>query len=351
VLTVGATVAVTPKGEAHQADLFETLHATYRAGHPLPFPQTFPNQRAFIASFDRLARGATRRTSTWEPSRVGVSLEIALAAIDLHWPAGVRLLSVALGRLLDRPSAPGQDAAADRFEWLFHHAALATLISRGPWTGADTYIATIAHRVADAPVPGRSRLVDRRFLLTIGWLAEARTSPLLDTVDGGSMPSLKATAGSREAYEAAERALARAAAVPDCPAEALVRHAFALHRLGRDREAAAQLARVDPASMTDDPVLRYWHELVAGRVDEAREAFAEAERSYANAANVWPHAQTPLIALGSLLERRGRPTEAETWIARVRSLPPDASDPWWDYWSGDRRWIPAWMAELRQVRP
>ncbi len=339
-------------GEARQSPLIDALHAAYLADDPHLFARAFPDQREFAEALDDLIRSTRIKRDTWEPSRAGLSLELAIGALDRQWPAGAPLLTAAMRQVVGRPAAPGRDAAGDRFESIFHYAALGALLGNGLWLTAERYVGALDSRISDSPVPGRAVLIDPGWPLMLGWIGEARTAPIQsgpDERDG--LPSLAAVGSIRRTLERVESRLALATTLPHAPAEARVRRAFVLHRLGRNSEAALELAQVPPGSMDGDKFLRYWRGLIAGRVHEALGSSTEAERAYTDAHAVWPGAQTAPIALASLFERQGRPAEAERWIARVHELPADAIDPWWLYWTGDRRRVTAWLSEIRKARP
>jgi hypothetical protein len=182
-------------------------------------------------------------------------------------------------------------------------------------------------------------------------MAERATAPWVQA-GTEAVPTLLALDGPRrEHLERAEEALRRATAIPAAPIEGFVRHAFVLHRVGRNLEAKERLGSIPADSMAADTALQYWHGLIAGRIHEALDDIPAAERAYTSAIRASGGAQTAAIALGSLLERQGRSGEAERWIATVRRLPADAADPWWNYWFGDERWIETWLREMRQLRP
>lgn len=351
MLAVGAVVFSGPVGVARQSTLVESLHAGFLTADRAAFSRAFADHRAFEAALPALTEFVREGRDSWQPTRIAFGLDVSLRALDRYWPAGRQLLLTARRGVTDRTVAPGKDPELDRFERTFHRAALAILVSREAWVEAEQYVRSLGDRVGPVPKPGRDVLVDPRWPLILGWAAEARTQPK-DWTDTQPMPSLVGrTSLQRQDLEIAARRFEAAAAFPDAPIETHVRGAFVLHRLDRNREAAVELARAPREHVAADRVLAYWRDLIAGRIHEALDQPAIAETDYAGAVEAFPQAQTAALALGSLLERRGRSAEAERVIARVRALPPTALDPWWLYWMGDKRWVEIWLDELREMRP
>ena len=69
------------------------------------------------------------------------------------------------------------------------------------------------------------------------------------------------------------------------------------------------------------------------------------------AAQLYPGAQTPRLALSALARRRGDRLGAQTEIRRVFDLPaspPARDDPWWTYHTAQARNADALLEELRQ---
>jgi tetratricopeptide (TPR) repeat protein len=340
-------------GRAQSMSVFESFVAEYRSGNFDPFTKTFPDYAAFTRARRALV-DEMGKTNVWEPSRTSTALELALWAAE-RWPDGAKLVDTARRMVLRRPSRPGTDAAMDRYEIAFHHFALASLIN--PHRDGQLQIARQYLLDTDARFSSnflsRGLLNDPRWQLTKGWFAEAQSVPMVSDYNASEpLPSLTVYSPfATTALNAASAAYERAREYDEAAPEATVRLAFTLHRLQKNRFAAGALRRVTPATVINDPLLYYWRALIAGRIHEALDERDDAEREYRLAASGWKTAQTPLLALASLLERQGRSPEAEAWASRVRALPPDATDPWWDYFSADQRFIGQWRTIVRQARP
>jgi hypothetical protein len=129
--------------------------------------------------------------------------------------------------------------------------------------------------------------------------------------------------------------------------EASVRRAFAWHRIGRHEDARAALDGL--GGTIGDPAVRYWRALFLARALDALARPREAAAAYRAALEAWPGAQTPAVALAALFQRQGQAVEARRWARQAAMTSPSAIDPWWQYWSGDLRLVPDWVAELRRA--
>jgi tetratricopeptide (TPR) repeat protein len=137
--------------------------------------------------------------------------------------------------------------------------------------------------------------------------------------------------GEEEQLRLAERFL-RVAVGVGAPAEARLRLARVVGRLGGHEEAVALLRQTLPPD--GDVRFDYFRSLflgtelgATGRVDLARESFEHAIALY-------PTAQAPLIAMSDLYRRRGDRESALDALRRLEALPADTAkrtDPWWDY--------------------
>jgi tetratricopeptide (TPR) repeat protein len=150
------------------------------------------------------------------------------------------------------------------------------------------------------------------------------------------------TEGILERYQAAIKS-------PDTAAEARMRAAWFLCRIGRLDEALA-LADVSPPAGTDAYV-RYLTDLVRGQILRARGRQDEAEKAYRDALTVWPGAQSARVALMTLLLSRGDRQQAAQLAeaAETEAASGNRIDPWWTYWLGDYRAYPAIVANLREL--
>jgi tetratricopeptide (TPR) repeat protein len=131
----------------------------------------------------------------------------------------------------------------------------------------------------------------------------------------------------RQAEGSFKRALA---ARPDF-AEAHLRLGRVLTLLGQPAAAVTELRVALAAS--DEPLLLYYGELFLGAAEESLAQYEPARASYERAAERYPTAQSPLLALSELARRQGDRAGALRANDRLFALPPepDRDDPWWSY--------------------
>jgi tetratricopeptide (TPR) repeat protein len=133
----------------------------------------------------------------------------------------------------------------------------------------------------------------------------------------------------RQAEAFFRRALAQQ---PDMP-EARLRLGRVVGQQGRHADAAAELRAA--LELIDEDGLRYYGELFLGAEEEAIGRFAEARAAYEAAADLFPSAQSPLIALSELARRLGDRSGSLAAIQKVFDLPAASDsggdDPWWEY--------------------
>jgi hypothetical protein len=331
--------------------VFGFLHARYLSGDEDPFIVAFPNYETFRRERGALFDEVGRRVDRWQPSRFAVMLELGLWVLDRKWPDGPDLLHAARTSIVRRATPPGLDEAQDNFERTFHHIAIASLVSSDNLGAAKEYLLNTDTRISSGAA-ARGRLTDPRWQFIKAWVAEFQGSPHAFNNQAEGVPTLVSSSRTRsQVILEAAGSFKRAMESPEVNAEATVRYAFAQHRLGEHQGAASALRQIDPRSMDGDLVLEYWRAIIAGRVYEALGERTAAEREYRTAVSRWAGAQTPLVALASLLERQGQSSEAERFADRVRLLPEQASDPWWIYWNGDNRFVKQWRRALRDLRP
>ncbi len=129
----------------------------------------------------------------------------------------------------------------------------------------------------------------------------------------------------------AESLFGRALDVNPAHIEARLRHGRTLARLGRHADAASQLRQaLDGARET---LLEYYSALFLGAELEALDQFVEARTAYQRAANLFPNARAPRLALSQLTHRSGDRAAAKAELAAVlRPYQTDLDDdPWWTY--------------------
>jgi Tfp pilus assembly protein PilF len=140
------------------------------------------------------------------------------------------------------------------------------------------------------------------------------------------------------------------AANPEAP-EAHLRYGHVLLRLDRYADAARELEQA--LATTDDGLHRYYGQLFLGAAREGLREFESAREAYAEAARLFPGAQSPRIALSALARRRGDRSGAMTELDQVlrRGAPADATDrddPWWHYFVDQARNADQLLADLRR---
>jgi tetratricopeptide (TPR) repeat protein len=117
-------------------------------------------------------------------------------------------------------------------------------------------------------------------------------------------------------------------------AEARLRYGRVLGGLGKHAEAAAELRRA-LAGLADRQML-YLAELFLGGEEEALGNRDSARLAYQQAADLFPLAQSPLVALSQLARRSNDRAGALREIARLFAFEDDdrgaQDDPWWWYY-------------------
>jgi hypothetical protein len=336
-----------------QAPALASLYAAYMAGDVAAVARTLPDEAAFRAIRGELFQAARADASTWTPSMAGFLLEVVRVGYARQWLDTTLLLQATRDMVMKRPQPVGRDAAEDAFEITFHRAAVGLLSGQRTFDRAEAYLTAIASRVSATPGTA-GRLVDPRLPLARALLEDMRTAPAegLGLEDLRLLPTQSIDARNGAAHFRADRAIALyvdAARDASVAAEADVRRAWLLHRLGRTTEGLARLNA--PAPGDEAPEITYWRRLFLGRMLESLNRLDEAATAYEEAERAWPQAQTPAVALAALYQRTDRPADAQRWAAIARSTPDTVIDPWWQYWSGDYRMLPVWLGQLRRSRP
>jgi hypothetical protein len=174
---------------------------------------------------------------------------------------------------------------------------------------------------------------DPVLLFYAGAMHEAYASPIIQNIP----VTRPAIAGQirmpspAQEWREAER-LFRASVEVDGPVEARVRLGRVLGRLGKHEEAASVLHLVRP-TLTDRR-LQYFAELFLGSEEGALNHVDQARESLNRAAQLYPTAQSPLLALSELFHRTGNRSAAIDTLRRIARLPADPEgreDPWQDY--------------------
>jgi len=116
--------------------------------------------------------------------------------------------------------------------------------------------------------------------------------------------------------------------------EGRVRLGHVLSELGRHQEAAAELRQALAAGPRG--AVRYFTELFLGREEETLGDRDAARAHFQEAADRFPDAQSPHLALSRLARQSGDRRAALRALEHVTSLPADEAyraDPWWIYFT------------------
>jgi tetratricopeptide (TPR) repeat protein len=292
----------------------------------------------------------------WTRTKAAFILEVADAESTIA--AGHFLTLISAGRLyvINRPTPLGQDPAEDAFELAWHQAAMALLEERLFSSAEDVYLDTLQRRYASSGPSPRPQL-DPRFVLERGVAQEQRCWNSRDDPDPNPSEITNRQLSRAECLKEAIRRFAAAAAIPQTAVEANVRTAWMHFQLGGSTEAlrviehagayAEALRVIEHADQTTDNDLTYWTQLFHGRILDALDRPADAERAFRSALETRPFAQSANVGLALMLYRLGRVTEARDVASLARQQPRDTADPWWTYLGADARFYPRWRAELR----
>jgi VWFA-related protein len=117
-------------------------------------------------------------------------------------------------------------------------------------------------------------------------------------------------------------------------AEARVRAAWFQFKAGNADRALEQLGR-EPSTAPERQV-RYLHDLIKGRILQARGQHQAAAEAYRQALVTWPDAQSARVGLMTTSIALGRGQEAAELAEQIQQSV-DSIDPWWTYWRGDFR--------------
>lgn len=150
----------------------------------------------------------------------------------------------------------------------------------------------------------------------------------------------------REHLERAEWFLRRALVGDPTFAEARVRLGRVLSQRGQHAAALTELNAVTlPPS---DTVVTYFLHMVRGDAQRALGQLDASERSYRQALDLFPGAQSARLALGHLARMRSDREGALALLQPALTAPtPRDDDPWWEYHRGDGRNIDMLFRQLR----
>jgi hypothetical protein len=324
-----------------EARVNQTL-AAYTAGDDLAVEHWMSGlrDRSTIAA---IVTAVVTPKSAWSRARAAFVLEVAVAV-----PAGSailkpNLLQAGLTLVTSRPDPLGSDPVEDRFEVLWHQAALGVAQGTQQFWFQHDYLDGIGPRFEAARQHGVT--LDTRFPL-----ARAIASAGLccwKRVPGATIQLVAPSERPKNTADDAIALFARAADIPALRNEALIRGAVALRAAGRDAEALAWLGRV-PADT--DRALGYMHHMTLARLLDAANRAADAAAAYRTALGFAPLNQPAAIGLSAALLRAGNDEEAVRAAAGARRMPPDPVDQSREFKQADARFVGEWLLEIRRLR-
>ena len=148
--------------------------------------------------------------------------------------------------------------------------------------------------------------------------------------------------------ERAGRFFRDALAVAPDHAGARLRLAHTLGTLGRHKEAAAELRRA--IDLKPDQTSAYLAALLLGYQEEALGRRDEARRRYEQAAALYPHAQSPRLALSALARQTGDRVSAQHSLQALAAMDDDDRlDPWWLFYEPHKDDAAALVDQMRQI--
>ena len=251
------------------------------------------------------------------------------------------------------------------------------------WDIARMVLDHVTPSGADRPAPGRDAMVRQWYRATAAWMQhvddhdgrhlerareifpddpellflsgcqrEAYAGPRIQSaVRSADLPSgvTFGVASVRDELRQAERFFRRALEEKLDHVEARLRHGRVLGGLGRHEDAANELRQA--IASTDDTLLAYYGHLFLGAEQQALGQYNAARDAYERAAELYPTAQSPLIALSALARQQGDRPAALQALQRVFNLPSVGSeriDPWWEYHVAQARNADELLQDLRR---
>ena len=276
----------------------------------------------------RLMRDFEEEGNPWPASprrEAGFAIELAEAGVFSSRAEtrdqAVRLLERFI-RLIRPPLGP------DAFEHQWHYAVLTLLQGTLRPSVLEVFADRALARFPDEP----------RFLLARAIAADQRS-----TVTGAP----RGTVSNQPPLDVIRRQYESLIERPDVAAEARVRLAWLLHRMGRHADALAQLDDADVEAM--DGSLRYLRHLFSGHVMGALGRLDDATVAYRAARAIAPNAQSAHVALMNGLLSRGDRAAAEAMAELIQTERSTEFDPWWMYWQGQYRLYGQAMARVREM--
>jgi len=258
-------------------------------------------------------------------------------------------------RAIGDPRSPG-DAELRTHAIAWYRTVTAVLASVNDLADLDPHIQRSLKLFPDDP----------GILFDAGCYAETYASPMMQAAmfSKGDSPKPKKRVGLLQAdprsasrlLDDAEKRFRRAMALDPRFAEAQVRLGAVLTKRGRPQDAVTELERA--LALPLDDTVKYYGLLFLGRAAAATGNRVRALEAYAAAAALFPHAQSPRLAL-DMLKSEGThlpddlPDDALDGVL-ARTDESERIDPWWDYYHGSGRdeskVYKAFTARVRSIR-
>lgn len=364
----GAQQPVPPPVTSPASAMFDRLFAEFVAGNRAVVTTQITSlqdcariQPALVPSTKALLTGE------WQRDKAAFVIELVASLSQCAPLESSTLISEGRLYVIGRPTTLGANPNEDAFELMWHLIAVAMLQHDRASYASEVYLDTMERRYVTGPAAKTAQsTLDARFELMRAIAAEqrsltaqesrARTTPLRNTdaavqsieeVDAPAAPRPPYTAPVGTSLRQAAKHLERSARLDLVAAESSVRLAAVRFRSGEFASAltAIEQARVSP----DDRVLLYWAGLWSGRIYDALNRPADAERAYQRALDAWPTGQSAGVGLALMHLKQNHRAEAAAVSHRIQSNAPTAPDPWWSYYTGNARFIAGWLGQLREL--
>ena len=243
-----------------------------------------------------------------------------------------------VGRLLLDSISPSTAGDADALLW---YRAVAAHLFRA---GNLAQVANHLNRARDVFPQNPHILVDSAYLHQ-----ELSSPPVQGSLQQLRADGVNVTVNSRRAeLQRAERFLRDALMIAPGDVDARLRLGHTLIELGRHKEAAVELRSAIAAKL--DKRRLYLAELFLGRAEQVLGLRDEAKRRYEQAADLYPTAQSPLLALGGLARQTGDRAGAQRSLGNLAAVSSaEPSDPWWEFYQPHKADADQLVERMRQI--
>jgi tetratricopeptide (TPR) repeat protein len=283
-------------------------------------------------------------TTPWRRAKPAFVLEAVVAMTGTRTLSyrATSLLMAGAAQMVSRPTPVGVNPAEDRFELVWHQAAIGLAQALQQYWLQQDLLDIVAARYRDAP----AQVVASRIPLARGIAAAGLCC--WKRAPGEVVQQIPPSERRHMRVEQALALFEEAAKIPALRTEALVRGAVLLHKVERDTQAIAWFDRVPPQQ---DTPFGYVHQLTYGRVLDTTARADDAVAAYRAALGFEPSSQLPAIGLAAALMRAGHADEAVTAAAQARRLANEKISVNYDqpYQRADARFVPEWLAEIRRM--